>query len=316
MSALLLEKNPVAGQKVCAGGITRKGFQLLKIPDEVIEHKVDEVGLHSAGFSNLKKLPEPVMFTVDRRVFGQWQLDQLKALPVVFRNNAKVTGIAGQTVIVNDEEKIGFRYLVGADGPNSMVRKHLGIPLEKVLATVQYTIPDPGTPSRMEIYLDPKYFHSWYAWSFPHKDAVAVGACCDPKHMAGKALKQNFSRWLVKRGYDITGAKYESYPISYDYRGLQFGNIFLAGEAAGIASGLTGEGIYQSLVSGEEAAGRIQDKDFRSEAFRFVLKYNDIQHRFLRFSNSIGPVRSLLGDLLILAMRNGWVNRKISRGFS
>jgi geranylgeranyl reductase family protein len=316
LSVLLLEKQSIVGRKICAGGITRKGFQLMQFPDSIIEHKVDEVGLHSPGFSNLKKLPGPVMFTVDRKVFGNWQLERLQGLNVTFRKNTAVSAVSKDSVITRDDQVFRFRYLVGSDGPNSLVRKHLELPVTKLLATVQYLIPRKNIPSRMDIYLHPKYFHSWYAWSFPHRDHVAVGACGDPQYLSGSVLKHNFHQWLQKMDYDVSGAKYESFPISYDYRGLAFDNIFLAGEAAGIASGLTGEGIYQSLVSGEEVAYRIMDSHYRSEDFRFVLKYNNLQHKFLNFSNRIGPLRYLLGDLLILAMRNGWVNRKISGGFS
>jgi geranylgeranyl reductase len=134
--------------------------------------------------------------------------------------------------------------------------------------------------------------------------------------MSGKELKANFSQWLEKRGIDISNAKYESYPISYDYRGLKFGTIFLAGEAAGLASGLTGEGIYQSLVSGEEVANLILDSSYASENFKFILKYNRLQEKFMNFMLKIGPARRLLANLIILFMRNPLVNKKISKGFS
>ena len=316
LSVLLLEKNTFTGEKVCAGGITRKGFELMDIPDEIVEHKVDEVGLHSGNYHNDKKLPQPIMYTVDRKVFAQWQLDRLKGLPVTFRNNAKVTSISKDSLIINKTEGVEFDYLVGADGPNSIVRRYLNLPVEKVLATVQYIIPVKNQTSRIEFFFNNKYFHSWYAWSFPHKDSIAVGACSDPKFLSGKKLKTNFHNWLEAENYDISNAQYESYPISYDYRGLKFGNVYLAGEAAGLASGLTGEGIYQSLVSGEEVAGLILDKNHASEAFQYVLQYNNIQHKFMNFSKMIGPGRYLLHDLMILIMRNKWVNKKIRKGFS
>jgi len=316
LSALLLEKNNKVGEKICAGGITRKGFDMLQFPDEVVEHKVTEIGLYSGSYENHRILPEPVVFTVDRQVFAEWQLKRLDGTKVEVRKNSKVTLIKEKSIVVNDRDEIEFDFLVGADGPNSLVRKHLELPVEKVLATVQYIIPVKGQTGKLEIFIEPKYFKSWYAWSFPHKDSVAVGACCDPKHMSGKELKANFSKWLEKRGIDVSEAKYESYPINYDYRGLRFGNIFLAGEAAGMASGLTGEGIYQSLVSGEEVANLILDPSHESEAFKFVLKYNRIQEKFMRFMLRIGPLRNSIANLIILIMRNPLVNKKISKGFS
>ena len=316
LDVLILEKDEIPGNKICAGGITRPGVPLLHLPDSIIEHKIVEVGFHSRHFQNLKKLPEPVMFTVNRKELGEWQLSLLKDTSVQFRNKSRVTEVGKDFVTVNKKEKIGFRYLVGADGVNSIVRRHLKLPVEKVLASVQYQIPvdDPG--SKMEIYLNSKYFHSWYAWLFPHRETIAVGACADPRYLSGKKLKDNFHQWLKKEGFDISNAKYESFPISYDYRGYRFGNVFLAGEAAGLASGLTGEGIYQSVLSGQQIALEILDqaggKDFVAEA----VQYNHFQHKFLDLSVKAGKLRVLLHDLILLALKNKRINNRITNAFS
>jgi geranylgeranyl reductase len=315
LSILILEKNSVVGEKVCAGGITRKGFQMLGIPDEIIQHKVIEVGLHSKHYKNYNKWPEPVMYTVNRREFGAWQLRRLLESRVEIKLNTKVTEIKPNSVLTENEE-FGFRFLVGADGTNSLVRRYLKVPCEKVLASVQYIIPQKNTSASMGIFLNAKYFHSWYAWLFPHKNSIIVGTCADPKYVSGKKMKEKLHAWLKKEGYDISNAQYQSFPINYDYRGIQFDNIFLAGEAAGMASGLTGEGIYQSLVCGQEVAKMILDPAYVSKPMEHILRYNDIQHKFLKFSQKIGFLRGPLHDLIILIMRNKKFNKKITRGFS
>ena len=66
----------------------------------------------------------------------------------------------------------------------------------------------------------------------------------------------------------------------------------------------------------EEVAGKIINKNYSSKDFQFILKYNKIQYKFMKFSIRIGGLRSQLADLIILALRNKWVNKKISRGFS
>lgn len=316
LDILVLEKDEVPGNKVCAGGITRPGISLLQLPDNVIEHKVVTVGFHSRHFHNLKNLSEPVMFTVNRKELGKWQLSLLKDTRVQFRNNARVTDIKNDSVIINKDEEIGFRYLVGADGVNSIVRRHLKLPIEKVLASVQYQIPVNNPESKIEMFLDAKYFHSWYAWVFPHRDTLAVGACADARYLTGKKLKDNFHRWLKKEGFDISNAKYESFPIGYDYRGYRFGNIFLAGEAAGLASGLTGEGIYQSVLSGQQIAMTILDKAGEKDYMQEATKYNHYQHKILNLSIRMGGLRSLLHDMIVLALKNKQLNRKITNNFS
>jgi len=315
LSVLLLEKNNEPGNKICAGGITRKGILMLDIPDEIVEQKVNSFVLHSRHFKHAKEWPVPITYTVNRLEFGNWQLQRLKNTDIQYRKNARVTAINEHQLIINGKEAIGFRYLVGADGPVSIVRKHLKLPVEKVLATVQYYIPRETVEPKMELFLDHKYFHSWYVWLFPHKNRIAVGACSNAKWLSGKKLKNNFHRWLKEKGIDVSHAEYQSFPISYDNRGLKFNNIFLVGEAAGMASGFTGEGIYQSLVSGEVVANMIKGEPYE-ELLAEIMKYNDYQHKFLSILQKIGPLRGLAHDLIILLLRNSFVNKRITEGFS
>ena len=83
-----------------------------------------------------------------------------------------------------------------------------------------------------------------------------------------------------------------------------------------MASGLTGEGIYQSLVCGEEVAKMIMDEKYEPRALEKILRYNDIQYKFLKFSQRIGCLRGPMHDFIILIMRSKWFNKKITRGFS
>ena len=118
--------------------------------------------------------------------------------------------------------------------------------------TMQYIIP--GERKDIEIFLDAKLFGIWYVWIFPHRGYVSVGCGCDPRAILPRTLRKNFHKWMQERGIDSSKGRYESCPINVDFRGYRFGNIFLIGDAAGLASSLTGEGIYQALISGEEIA--------------------------------------------------------------
>lgn len=316
LKVLLLEKDDVFGDKVCAGGVTRKSMEILNFPDSIIEHKVTSTGVFSQKRSSQAIAPEPIIYTVKRKEFGDWQKELLKDTNVEIRNNAKVTEIHHEKLIVNGSEEIGYKYLVGGDGYNSIVRKYLKLPVEKKLIGIQYTVPTPGLDPRLEIHLNKKYFGAWYGWVFPHEESIAVGAVCDPKMMSSKKLKDQFHQWLDEKGIDVTNAVYESAPISYDYRGFKFGNVFLVGEAGGFASGLTGEGIYQSIVSGEAAAKTILDKNHESTDLKDVIRYNDIQLKIIRFlaksSIFLGPIQ----ELIVILLNNKRVKNKINSSFS
>lgn len=315
-SVLVLEKNDIFGDKICAGGLTRKDMALLDVPDEIIEHQVTSTGVFSPKRSSEAIAPEPFVFTVNRVKFGTWQRNRLLHTQVEVRNMAKVTKIEADRVIVNDTEEFSYHYLVGAEGYFSILRKYLGLPQEKRLIGIQYTVADPMENPRLEIHLNSKRFSSWYGWKFPHHNSFAVGCVCDPRKISAEKLKSDFHLWLKEKNIDVSNAKYEAFPISYDYRGYRFGNRFLAGEAAGIASGFTGEGIYQSLVSGKTIAHTILDENYHSEEMDAVLKYNSIQERIVNVLVKAGPFRAWIHELIVILLNNKYIKAKINNSFS
>ena len=259
LSVLLLEKNEEFGDKLCAGGLTLKDMSVLPLPDHVIEQKITRATVHSRKRSAEAVTDIPYLFTVNRKVLGAYQRSLLEDTPVEVRNRSQVTEILDSRGVLKDGKSYAFRYLVGADGYGSIVRRHLGLKVRKRLISYQYTIPVKAERTVLEMFLDARRFHLWYAWIFPHGDHMAVGCICDPARVDHRKVKSGFSDWLKEKDIDPGDAPMESFPIAYDYRGVRFGNIFLAGEAAGLASGFTGEGIYQSLVSGGEVARMILD---------------------------------------------------------
>lgn len=315
-SVLVLEKNEKYGDKVCAGGLTRKDLALLDIPDHILEHAITSTAVFSRKNQSSTDAPEAFVFTVNRIEFGTWQMEQLKHTAVDIRNNSKVTAIEKGRVEVNNSDRYTCDFLVGADGYFSIVRKYLQLPITKKLMGIQYLVPSPGINPRLEIYLDASKFHSWYGWIFPHRESFAVGCVCDPAIVKPAVMKRKFAEWLKEKNIDVSHATYSSFPISYDYKGYQFGNIFLTGDAAGLASGMTGEGIYQALVSGKTVAETILQKDHHSDEMDAVIKYNKIQYRILKLFIAAGPFRSLLHGLIVGLLNNKRIKAKINSSFS
>ncbi|NQT78250.1 MAG: NAD(P)/FAD-dependent oxidoreductase [Bacteroidetes bacterium] len=316
LKVLLLEKEDAFGDKVCAGGLTRKGLALLDIPDDIIGQKVYKTTVYSRKRHSQAETRDPVVVTIDRRNLGAWQRKQLDNTSVVIRKNARVTEIRKESLIVNESEEIGFRFLVGADGYASLVRRYLAIPLEKKLIGIQYVVPVNNNEQRLEIFLDRKHFHAWYGWIFPHRGKNALGCCCDPRYLSAKKLKENFQHWLKEKDIDISEAEYQSAPINYDYRGLSFGNVFLVGDAAGMASGLTGEGIYQSLVSGLEVAEYILGREEVSDAMKAVIRYNRIQEKMMKIFIRLGWFRGSAHEMIIMLLNNKRFKARVNKGFS
>jgi len=315
LSVLILEKQAEIGAKVCAGGITRKIFRIYDLPDSLIEQKINKATIYSEGQTITLQEEKPFAFTIDRKVFGQWQLSRLKNKSVEIRTGSQVTGIKNNTVEVNHTDSYGFRYLVGADGATSLVRRHLKIPVKKRIITFQYLIPAKGG-NHMEIFMNARYFHAGYAWVFPHKEYLAVGCGADPGKIPPDRLKNNFHQWLNQKGFDISKAQYQSFPLSYDYRGLRFKNIYLAGEAAGLTSGLTGEGIYSALVSGQIAAQSIIYDIPVTLPMKKLIHYKRVQENYLNILYASGPFKDYIFNLTLWALNNKSIRKYVIRGFS
>ena len=313
---LLLEKREGFGDKLCAGGLTMKSMEVLPLPDHIIEQKISRTSLHSRHRSTGTVTPAPSLFTVSRRVLGGYQRSLLEGTAVEVKANSQVIEIRDNSVVLKDGTAYGFRYLVGADGYSSMVRRHLGLKVQKKLIGFQYTIPVQVEYPALEIFMDARRFSVWYAWIFPHGDTIAVGCCCDPRRADPQKIKAGFHDWLNDRNIDPGDARLESYPVAYDYRGVKFDNTFLVGEAAGLASGFTGEGVYQSLVSGQEVARMILDPMHKADKLDQVLKYNRILERVMALFRWAGPLRGALQEFLVILMNKEWLRKKVNAQFS
>lgn len=307
---LLLEKNKIIGPKICAGGLTGHDLEYLKLPNKLLDFKFKEATIHTPFDKDIIKLNKYFGYTIDRKNLGQWQLSKLKNTKVIVKTNSKVTKIERDYIIINNSKRIRFKYLIGADGSTSIVRQHLGLKSKDMGLAIQYIIPS-RKYKKLEIFLDSNLFGSWYAWVFPHKKYVSIGCGSNPKFLSSKRLQTNFNKWLKENKIDISKGKYQAFPINYDFRGYRFKNIFLIGDAAGLASGLTGEGIYQALISGEEIAKIIINKRYIPKKIKEIIKHKELHNRILHFLEKSGPLREVEYELLALLLKIKFIDKKL-----
>ena len=304
---LLLEKNERIGPKICAGGLTRKSREYLGLPDNLIEKSFSSIIFRSPHFKTKIRLEKDYFFLVDREKLGQWQLAKINRQNVTVRTKARVTKIMEDSLIINNGEKTGYKYLIGADGSASIVRRYLKVPTKIYGVAIQYLVPQ-NKFEDLELHFDSVLFSCWYAWIFPRHDYVSVGYGHPSKsHNLKKIdpvkIRGGFSYWARKNNICLDNIALQSFPINCDFRGYKFKNIFLAGDAAGLASGFTGEGIYQALVSGEEIARIILEKNYQPRLIKEALQERDWHHLLLRIVYYSGPLRNFVFDLVAIGVR-------------
>lgn len=312
---LLLEQNKIIGPKACAGGLLSHGLDYPDLPDKLLEHKYKKAIFHTPFNKTIIRLSKDFICTIDRKKLGQWQLNKLKKTNVIIKTKSRVTEIKKNHVIINNSEKIRFNYLVGADGSTSIVRKYLGLKTNDLTIAIQYIIPSKKYKN-LEIFYDSKLFHSWYAWIFPHKNYVSIGCICDPRFLSLENLRKNFNIWLKNNKIDVSKGESQTYPINCDYKGYRFKNIFLAGDAAGLASGLTGEGIYQATISGEEVAKSIINKNYISKKMDELIKMKKRHNKILHLVEKSGHFRKIEYELMALFLKSSLMNKKIIKFIS
>lgn len=308
-NVLLLEKNSEIGPKVCAGGLTGKDIEYLNLPQNLIDFQYDKINIHINNSKFKVKNKDNFAYTIDRKNLGQWQLKKLKEFKnIEVRTKSRVTKIEKNFILVNDK-KISYKFLVGADGSSSIVKRYLGIKSKNVGIAIQYIIPTKKY-KEFEIFSNSRLFSAWYAWIFPHKNYVSIGCGCNPEIFPSIYLTRNFNDWLKKNQIDISNAKYEAFMLNYDYQGYQFENIFLVGDAGGFVSGLTGEGIYQALVSGEEIGKIILNKEYLSSKIENLLKIKKKHNKIMNILIKSGKFRTIIFYLGILLFKIPYFKKK------
>lgn len=315
MTVLLLEKNKEIGPKICAGGLTTK-IESLNIPLGTAEILFSEVIASSKEESvKISNGSIPFVGTIDRGKLGNFLVSKLSR-KVTIKTGNTVSEIGDNFVIV-EGKKISFKYLVGADGSNSLVRKSLGLKNNKFLMAIQYFIPK--SLESMEYHVDTNLFGSGYSWIFPHKGYTSVGCCQDTRSFRPSTLQKAFHQWLADKQIDTQDSKLQGWTINFNYQGFEFGNKFLVGDAGGFASGLTGEGIYFGLVSGRDVAHRIVNPKYKCEGIAEILRIKRRHERVLSAANFLTKLNNRLSNTLLNFLvglgKYHWFSKKLIKNY-
>ncbi len=301
---LVLERKESIGPKICAGGITWSGL-LRHVPESLLEGSFCDQYV-STNLQHIRVHEhDPIIATINRATLGKWMAKTAEKAGAAIMTRSRVHTITDNHVIVSTPEgknrAIRYMNLIGADGSTSIVRKFLKIPVNTTGIGINYMIS--GQCLKMEWHLNTRLFGSGYGWIFPHKDVISIGAFCDRQNLSAADLKQRLIKWAALQGYDLTREAPKAALVNSDFQGCFFTNTYLVGDAAGLASGLTGEGIYPAIVSGEAVAKKILNPGYSAPEISAMVR-KQRQHRTVVNLSAKHPLFcSLLMEWLVLLLR-------------
>ncbi len=149
------------------------------------------------------------------------------------------------------------KVVIGADGPLSTVGRWVGAVNRHLLPGVQMTLPLAAPLAYTEIYFDPEIV-AGYGWLFPKGKVANVGLGM-LRPIGGRPFVRKVLDGFIRRlkaDGKISGA-----PVAHaagwipaePVRRAVYGNVLLAGDAAGQTHPITGAGIANAVVCGEMA---------------------------------------------------------------
>ncbi|MHA2361450.1 MAG: NAD(P)/FAD-dependent oxidoreductase, partial [Candidatus Thorarchaeota archaeon] len=277
LDVLLLERAVHPRRKLCGGALTRRIAKHLD-PDylKVVENRVSIAKIISpSGQQILAPNNDIDISMVKRQRFDNYMIEKARSAGAEIIQDARVVAVEqlrSNIRVLTEGNSYRGHLLVGADGVNGIVARSTDIrskwPSDSVALCIQADVPlDAENISQimsvqesetltLEIYLG---VSEWgYAWSFPKKDELSIGIGCrmDKVRSLRAAWKSFLEHCEMNKGLKLDTSTKSAFriPFSPKIGRITTRRTMLVGDAAGLVSSLTGEGIYYAVRSGILAA--------------------------------------------------------------
>ena len=256
IDCVLVDRATFPRDKICGGGLTPRSYKLLSqlLPQFRYDYNsVHRLKLCIEGEQVLDFQMDEEIRIVRRRQFDAQLLEEYQKSGGTFINEALTTieEKDGQVIItLKSGRQITCKYLVGADGANSRVRKYLNPHTSHgILCMEQY---GPKSADNAIVGNLSRFYRQGYYYSFPNEnyDVQGFGDYMTTPQMFRMVLRQMGCPDLKALGAYI--------PQSIDYPLRR--NIILIGDAGGFPNRLTFEGLYYAFLTARHAATAISSR--------------------------------------------------------
>jgi len=261
---LILDQKKEIGLPVrCAEGLSKKNLEMLRIePDSSwISTKIDTSKVFLPNGKIILLSGKEAGYVLDRSRFEKFLAQKCQGEILLEK---KIVDIKKENrlwqVTTKDRETFFSKYLIGADGPLSIVREKVFKEKVNFLPTLQFLVKleRKVNTSEIRMYFDKERFSSGYAWIFPKSENLANIGLGGEKNL--KKEFEDFMENTVKKefgNYELIEPRCKI--LSWGGANIKLfeDNAFLIGDAGALIEPIFGGGIGNAMISGQVAAKSI-----------------------------------------------------------
>jgi geranylgeranyl reductase family protein len=257
---LLIDKARFPRDKPCGGGLTMRAVRQLPFSVEpVVEDRITRMRLRLRYGPKIERESTRVLcLMTQRRLLDAFLVEQAVAAGVEFRDGVHAT-IDSETELRVDGKAVEVGALIGADGANGTTARSLGlggaivngVALEGNLSYEEL----PPSGWRGTLVLELSAVPGGYGWIFPKGDHVNVGVGGWGRE--GPQLRRHLRVLCDHYGIELrrlTDLRGHRLPMRQPGTVLARGRALVIGDAAGAIDPVSGDGIYEALVTARLAA--------------------------------------------------------------
>jgi menaquinone-9 beta-reductase len=304
LEVLVLDRLPHIKRKVCGEYLCPKGVELLEREDllPLLNDFPTITGMNL--FSPKGKRIESHFIkegrALNRAIFDQRLCEKALSLGVKVKFDQQIIKIdfdkdrSHHVIESQHGEHYTSKLLVGADGRSSFVAKHFGLNIEshdhegKKIALHLHARTKHSNSRQGEMHL---FTEGDYIGLDPSDEHMMnITLVCDQQKLKGKKPKELLLYYLEKseslKGKFVVDDqdKVEMvYPLSHKTSTVAKKNVALVGDAASFIDPLTGEGIYQALLSATLLATNYPSLELYRKAYRATFRQKKNLNTFFQF---------------------------------